>query len=192
MVRITAGNGEPKPVEFEVRHAGRSVRRTYQQVFESGYELWQAKNYAEALKVFESLIVVTDRGPRAHIMLSHCKAMLGDYGGCSSTLTKVLSDESSDKTAMALHDAFVMWKCSFYLDAKKELENIISKHSELPTPCLMLADLLSEAGNDSKSICLLKMAIQRDRPKGAIATIACKKLRAAELRIRLLKSEARR
>ena len=173
---------EPAAVRFEVRHGGRSVRCTYQQVFASGYDFWVAKKYFEAAKVFESLSIITDRGPRAHIMLSHCKAMLGDYGGCSQILSRVLPQNDFDKLATELHNAFVMWKCAFYLDAKLELENVVANQIELPTPCLLLADLLAEAGNNDKSNRLLKLAIQRDRPDGAVAAIARNKLTAEKSR----------
>lgn len=176
MKRATKVKHIPTNVCFEVRHAGHSTKLSYQQLFAEGYVHWLAKRYAEALKVFEALTTITDRGPRAHIMLSHCKAMLGDYAGCSATLSEVLSSDSFNDAATDLHNVFVMWKCGFFLDVKSGLEKVVSEQEELPTPCLILADLTMQSGGASKCSQLLQLAIERDRTDGAIAKIARRKL----------------
>jgi hypothetical protein len=183
MLQTQTIKGKPVPVRFAVTHAGHTVNCTYQQVFASGYQQWLEKDYAEAAKTFEALTAIRDRGPRAHIMLSHCLAMLGDYSGCCGTLSRILPSETFDKTASDLHDAFVMWKCAFFVEAKKALENVVSTQRVLPTPCLILAELLLAAGNDVKSIRLLQVAMKRDRPDGAIATIAREKLNVVKSRL---------
>lgn len=163
---------QPAPVSFAVQRGDRRIRLTYQQVFVAAHKLWLAERYSEAADVFKQLSVVLDRGPRAHILLAHCKVMIGDYAGCSSTLAEALEAPQFGNAAAELHSAFVMWKCTLYVDVKAELENVIAEHPELPTPCLLLAELLMQSGNRKHPPRLLKQAIARDRPDGAIASIA--------------------
>ena len=176
MKRETEAKQTPAHICFEVRHAGQSKKLSYQQLFTEGYVNWLAKRYSDASKIFEALTAVKDRGPRAHIMLSHCKAMLGDYGGCAATLSEKLSAEEFNEAATDLHNVFVMWKCGFFHDVKTGLEKVISEQDALPTPCLILADLKMQSGGSSQCSQLLQLAIKRDRPEGAIATIARRKL----------------
>lgn len=176
MHAATVSTDVPAPVRFNVRHQGRSMQLNYQQVFAIGYAHWFGKRFSNAARFFESLTTISDRGPRAHIMLAHCKAMFGDYSGCCSTLSRVLTSDDVKEAAIDLHEVFVMWKCGFYLDSKNGLRKVISEHRELPTPCLILAGLITQYGKDVESIPILKLAINRDRPDGAIATIARRKL----------------
>lgn len=179
MARINTCTTRPAPVTFTVQRGGRRVRLTYQQIFAAGHKLWLAKKYEEAAKVFDHVCGIMDRGPRAHILLAHCKAMLGDFAGCSSTLSDALHSAQYRDAAAKLHDVFVMWKLQFYLDVKQGLEKVIADHPELPTPCLILADMLMNGGNCQQPPYLLQQAIERDRPDGAIAAIARSELPAA-------------
>jgi hypothetical protein len=163
-------------VKFDIQRRGDRVRLSYQQVFAVGHKLWLSGRYPEAATVFQQLAAISDRGPRAHILLAHCKAMAGDYSGCSRTLAEGLDSDVYGNAASDLHSAFVMWKCTLYVDVKEELAHVISEHVELPTPCLLLADLLMTSGNRQHPPRLLKQAIQRDRPDGAIAAIARREL----------------
>ncbi len=167
---------QPAPVMFAVKQGDHRVQLTYQQVFTAAHKLWLTKRYYEAAEVLKHLTTVGDRGPRAHILLAHCKAMSSDYSGCSSTLAEALEGDQYGNAAAELHSAFVMWKCTLYVDVKIELEKVIAEHPELPTPCLLLADLLLQSGNRQHPPRLLKQAIERDRPDGAIALIARKEL----------------
>ena len=184
MKRATAKLQIPANACFEVYHFGHLTRLSYQQLFTRGYIHWQAKRYAEASKIFEALVAVNDRGPRAHIMLSHCKAMLGDYGGCSATLSKSLPHATFEDAATDLHTVFVMWKCGLFLDVKTGLEKVVREQEVLPTPCLIFAELRMQSGGNSKCRQLLLFAIKRDRPDGVIAKIAQRKLT-------ILRSESR-
>lgn len=175
MVRLNSPS-TPAPVTFDVQRNGDRIQLSYQQVFAVGHKLWLTGRYPEAATVFQQLAAIGDRGPRAHILLAHCKAMAGDYSGCSRTLAEGLDSDIYGNAASDLHSAFVMWKCTLYVDVKAELARVISEHVELPTPCLLLADLLMTSGNRQLPPRLLKQAIQRDRPDGAIAAIARRKL----------------
>ncbi len=162
----------PKPAQFVLHVGDRTCVRSYQALFDIGHQLWRGKKYAEAHKVFERLAKVTDRGPRSHILLAHCKAMLGDYSGCSATLSCGLASNGFGSASSDLHNAFVLWKCGMFGDVKQELERVVNEHADLPTPCLLLADLLTMAGNRRGQLVFLKKAIERDRPDGAVALVA--------------------
>lgn len=172
MVALNSASARPAPVTFAVQSNGHRSRLTYQQLFAAGHRLWLARRYAGAAKVFERLAGVSDRGPRAHILLAHCQAMLGDYSGCSSTLSQALSTAQYGNAAADLHDIFVMWKCAFYQDVKQEFEKFVAARPELPTPCLIFAEFLMYVGDYQHPADLLRQAIERDRPDGAIAMIA--------------------
>lgn len=172
MATPDARRAAPVAASFSVQRGSRRVRLTYQQLFAAGYKRWLISRYEEAVGIFEPLRTVSDRGPRAHILLAHCRAMLGDYSRCSSTLAEGLSAESYGNAAADLHDIFVLWKCALYQDVKQGLERFVAEYPELPTPCLILGEFLMQAGNRHKPPLLLKQAIERDRPDGAIAAIA--------------------
>lgn len=179
MIAANANLTRPSPVTFTVLRRGHHVQFTYEQVFIAGYKLWIARRYQEAAGVFEHLHGIRDRGPRADILLAHCKAMLGDYAGSSSTLMNAMPSNEYGDAASGLHDIFVMWKCGFFHDVKQGLEQIVANHPELPTPCLILADFLIQVGNSQQPPVLLRQAIERDHSNGAVAKIARSKLRAA-------------
>lgn len=156
--------------------SSRRDKRGYDEIFVDGYNLWRKGQFTDAIRHFETLIPVWNRGAAAHVLLAHCHAMLGHFGACTSTLSRVFSSDPNRTAASQLHEAFVMWKCGLYVDAKADLEKVIREHAELPTPCLILADLMMRSGNRKKSIHLLHLAIERDRVNGAVATIARYKL----------------
>lgn len=176
MPKRSVVTARPVAVSFTVQRGDSQIKLTYQQLFAAGHKLWLAAKYEEAVKIFEHLTTVLDRGPRAHILLAHCRAMLGDYSRCSSTLAAGLSTETYGNAASDLHDIFVLWKCALYQDVKEGLERVVVEHPDLPTPCLMLGDFLMHAGNRQKPPLLLQQAIERDRPDGAIAAIARRRL----------------
>ncbi len=169
----------PADVTLVVERDGQLVQLSYQKLFAIGHKLWVSDEFEAASKVFEKLCEVSDRGPRAHILLAHCQAMCGDYAKCCRTLSLGLPATHFGRAGSDLHVAFVMWKCGLFQDVKAGLKTVIADHPELPTPCLLLADLLTHFGSKEEPVRLLKAAIQRDRPDGAIALIAQEELPSA-------------
>jgi thioredoxin-like negative regulator of GroEL len=167
---------EPAPVSFSVSIGAETARLPYQKVFAIGYHLWRKQKYPDALLIFEKISRVTDRGPRAHILLAHCLAMQGDFAECSSVLSGALPRSHYGDAAADLHCAFVSWKCTAYQDARASLEKVAREHPELPSICLILADFLQAMGNRVKPVDWLKTAIARDRNQGAVGMIARKQL----------------
>lgn len=184
MVDSTHQPKGPDPVVFTVIRNHRKVRLSYEQLFATGYELWFSEKYDKATEIFQSLTRVSGQGPRAHILLAHCRAMTGDFDGCSSALAESLPDLQYWNAHDELHDIFVLWRFKMYLEVRQSLEKFIADHPELPTPCLLLADLLYRLGNRKQPPRLLQQAIRRDRADGAVAKIARRHLSAllAELK----------
>lgn len=166
----------PEAPTFAVKHNGTVEQMTYQQVFAAGYNLWAAHDYEQAGQVFSHLTGITTRGPKAHILWAHCCAMQGEYAECCRVLSEGLPEEAYGKASITLHEAFVMWRCGMLLDVRKGLEKVVAEHQELPSPCLILGAFLHEMGNTIRPPELLKQAIERDIPEGAVAEIAEKAL----------------
>jgi hypothetical protein len=166
----------PRTVNWDVRipfrRHGRIVELTFEQAFAVAHYLWSNGRFEQAAQRFDVLSVVPGRGPKASIFLAHFRAMMSDYAGCSGLLHRVLDDEQFATTASALHEAFVMWKCGFYVEANEGLRAVVAKQTELPSVPLILAELLGKVGNWPRPPQLLTLALRRDRPNGAVAQIA--------------------
>ncbi len=175
MIRPT----EPKPAKFTIYIGDQRAQLSYQGVFAIGYHLWRKQKFEEAAKVFERISHVSDRGPRAHILLAHCRAMLGDYASCASALSTALPEEIYGDAATELHSVCISWKCAMYRDVKQGLEKIATEHPELPTISLILADFMRRMGNTPQQFHWLKEAAAHDRPNGAIAQIARRRIQLA-------------
>jgi hypothetical protein len=172
MIARASNQSQPAPISFSIRQGSEIVQLTYEQLFAAGYKLWLARKYEHAATIFERLTAASDRGPRAHIFLAHCRAMLEDYGGCCAALNEALGEERYGMAATDLHDAFVYWRVGLWSDVKQTLGKIVSDHPDLPTPCLLLASLASRSGNRRLVARYLQMAVKRDRSGGAIGQVA--------------------
>jgi hypothetical protein len=175
MIRNPDFNPAPSPITFQVRINGHVQSVTYQQLFARGYNLLLSDHFSESIPVFELLSKVSDRGPRAGILLAFAKAQLGRYGECSGTLSEAF-ESSECHLDGDLHSAFVFWSCGLYVDAKHDLETIIQQHPEFPTVSLLLGGLLAKGGNRRQPPVLWKLAVKNDRPNGAVGQIARKSL----------------
>ncbi len=175
MVASNPQNISPKPVVYRVTRNGRELTMSYQQMFDAGYRLLLRGNYPESQRVFELLAQVPDRGPRAHILLAFCQAQLRDYTACSQTLNQAFEGDRSNLESK-LHGAFVFWACGLFVDARVEMEAVIGEAHFLPTLSLLLGDLLARSGNRIQPPRLWRLAVQNDRPDGAVGLIARREL----------------
>lgn len=165
-----------RSASFSVLRGNRRVQCSYEYLFVTGHDLWLARDYDKAADIFRHLTQVTDRGPRAHIFLAHCRVMCADFAGCSETLSEALPVLEYWSAHCELHDSFVLWKLGMYADVRRALERIICDYPELPTPCLLLGELLLRQGNRQQPPRFLREAIRRDHPQGSIALIARREL----------------
>lgn len=165
----------PKPVDYHVTRNGRELTMSYQQLFDAGYRLLLKGQYSESSRVFELLSRVSDRGPRAHLLLAFCQAQLRNYTACSQTLAQAFEGNHSNLEAK-LHGAFVFWACGLFVDARVEMEAVIEEAPNLPALSLLLGDLLARAGNQIQPPRLWRLAVQNDRRDGAVGLIARREL----------------
>lgn len=169
---------QPTPT-FTLVIGNQSRNYTYQQAFAIGHSLVKANKFDVAAAVFEKLATVTDRGPRAHILLSICRAGLSDYKQSRDVLDRVFQGELA-MLAPALHEVIVEARMGFKNEALRDLLELVNKHKELPTLCLWLGDLFEKNGQPAKAVQCWQLAIKRDRPGGAVALAAYQQLKRVE------------
>ena len=162
----------PKPKSFSIKAGAETRTITYEDLFVEGHKLWLSRQYAKARPVFQLLVSVEDRGPRASILLAHCCAMEQHFSECSRILCIAFPQQSFGKTGAELHDIFVMWSCTFFKEVRKDLEIFVDAHPEFPTPALILADLYLLGGRYAESLSYLEKARTRDRKGGSVGLVA--------------------
>lgn len=175
-IDVTEPSKSPARATFHFRIGGKLFDMSYQQAFAYGHRLVLRSQFDVAAKIFEKLTEVTDRGPRAGIMLAICLAGLGDYKSSHAVLERAFLDEES-VLAAELQDIMVMARMGFKRDALKDLVALVNSHKELPTLCLWLGDMLEAKQQLDQAIQCWKLAVKRDRPGGAVALSADKQLR---------------
>lgn len=153
----------------------KEYRLTYQQAFSSGHTLMNGGHFATAAKIFSRLVKIPGRGPRAKIMLSRCAVGLDKYAVCQEIL-KVAFEDEDQSIIEELQGAFVYHRMGMHDDAIREMTNVVQEYKNLPTACLLLGDMLAAQGRAKKAAYCWELAIQRDRPKGAVAQAARKQL----------------
>lgn len=75
------------------------------------------------------------------------------------------------KFAAASHTAFVVYHVGIRQDALRAMFDLVNKHRDLPTLCLLLGNLLAATKQRSTAKKCWSLAIQRDRPRGAMAAV---------------------
>jgi len=161
---------KPTAPRFKLKFDGQTRELTYQDAFAHAYDLAREGRMERAERIFEALCGVSDRGPRARIMLARCRAQRLDFQGSKTTLDETFSAEPA--LACGLHDAFVLERFGMRKDAVQELAPIANERRDLPTICLLLGDLLAEDRKLDKAQQCWKLAVKRDRPDGAVGLLA--------------------
>lgn len=166
----------PPPAEIDVTIDGKTYRLPYQKAFSLGCKLLKKGQAAEAAKLFERLEEFADRGPRAFIMQAFCEAAALHFEDCSRPLAEVFEGEQQ-QIAGALHNAFVSYHVGIRQDGLRAMIELVNKYQELPTLCLLLGDMLESAGRLPLARKCWSLAVHRDRPGGAVAAVAMRRLR---------------
>ena len=165
----------PAPTEIRVVIDGESRALFYEQAFVLGCSLLRKGHVADAAKLFERLEEFTDRGPRAFIMQAFCEAAAMHFDKSSQPLMEAFDGESQE-IASALHNAFVSYHVGIRQDALKAMAELVNTYRDYPTLCLLLGDMLKEAGKQPLARKCWSLAVHRDRPGGAVAVVAMKRL----------------
>ena len=166
----------PSPAEIQIVVGGKKHRVAYEQAFMLGCTLVEKGQVADAAKVFERLEEFPDRGPRAFIMQAFCEAAALHFQECTKPLAQVFDGEQQD-VASALHAAFVSYHAGIRQDALNTMVELVNKHHDLPTLCLLLGNMLAAAKNTPMAKKCWSLAVERDRPEGAVAQVATHYLR---------------
>jgi len=162
--------GKETTPRFKLKFDGQTRELTYQDAFIHAYDLAREGILERAERIFDALCAVSDRGPRAWIMLARCHAQRLDFQGSKTTLDEAFSTDPA--LAAGLHDAFVLERFGMRKDAAQELAPIANEHRELPTVCLLLGDLLAEDRKLDKAQQCWKLAVKRDRADSAVGRLA--------------------
>lgn len=165
----------PAPTEIRVVIDGESRALSYEQAFVLGCSLLRKGHVADAAKLFERLEESTDRGPRAFIMQAFCEVAAMHFDKSSQQLMEAFDGESQG-IATAIHDAFVSYHVGIRKDALKDMAELVNTYRDYPTLCLLLGDMLKVAGNQPLARKCWSLAVHRDRPGGAVAVVAMRRL----------------
>jgi hypothetical protein len=164
--------------EIEFRLGERDYRLVYEQAFMFAYALLEQGKIEVAARIFERLESFQGRGPRAFIMQAFCEAAALHFDECSKPLVKVFDGENKPLAA-DLHNAFISYHVGIRDEALNAMIDLVNKHRELPTLCLLLGDMLRSTGQLKMARTCWQLAIQRDGPNGAVAAVASRHLQAA-------------
>jgi uncharacterized protein HemY len=157
---------------FTIRGERREL--SYQEAFVLGYSLARHKHYHPAVAVFQRLAAAPDSSPRASIMLAHCLDELSEFDKAKGVLDNAFPKDHA--VANELQDVFVCERLGAIDEALKDLVDLVNKHKELPTLCLLLGDLFEMRKRPDKARQCWKLAIHRDRPDGPVTMAARQRL----------------
>jgi hypothetical protein len=166
----------PTPVEIEVGIGDQTHRLSYEKAFALGCNLLEKGQIADAAALFERLEEFTDRGPRAFIMQAFCEAAALHFEDCSRPLVQAFDGENQE-IAGVLHNAFVSYHVGIRQDALNAMIELVNRHRDLPSLCLLLGDMLEASNRLPLARKCWSLAVHRDRPGGAVAAVAMQHLR---------------
>jgi predicted Zn-dependent protease len=166
---------QPAPSTVKVVVDGVSHELRFDQAFALACDLLEKGAAREASKLFERLEEFPDRGPRAFIMQAFCEASTLNFEKCSKPLRQALAGQDQS-VAEALHAAFVSYHVGIRQDALESMTKLVNEHTELPTLCLLLGNMLRKEGKLSLARRCWTLAVKRDRTGGAVAAAAGKRL----------------
>lgn len=165
----------PAPATLEVRFAKKVQKISYEQAFVLACSLIEQNQLEAATALFARLEKFTDRGPRAFIMQAFCEASALHFANCSKPLVDAFNGDRQS-IAADLHNAFVSYHVGIRLEAIAAMADLVNKHHDLPTLCLLLGDMFGKVGNAEQAKKCWSLAVRRDWPNGAVALVAAQRL----------------
>jgi hypothetical protein len=163
----------PAPAILEVNVGGKVQVMSYEQAFLLACTLIDQKQFENAARLFERLQAFTDRGPRAFIMQAFCEAAALHFDNCSKPLAATFDGENQSLAA-DLHNAFISYHVGIRQDAITSLADLVNRHRDLPTICLLLGDMFRGMGKPGMARKCWTLAVKRDWPNGAVAIVAAR------------------
>jgi thioredoxin-like negative regulator of GroEL len=166
---------QPVPATVSLKIGKTKVKVPFETAFAMGCDLVEKGDLANAAKLFEGLEDFADRGPRAFIMHAYCAAALGKFDECSAALNTGIPEENAE-VAAALHDAFVSYHAGLRKDGIQTIMQLANENPQYPRACLLLGNMLAAQNRWPLAGRCWSMAMQRDRPGGAVALAAQQRL----------------
>lgn len=170
---------EPAPAQIELTIGDQKQKLSYRAAFALACGLLQNDRVDDASKVFGKLEEFTDRGPRAFIMHAFCESAAKRYDASKERLDAAFSGENA-QIAAEINDAFVIYHISSRKEGMSMIAELVHKHENLPTLCVLLGNVLQSRGDLSLAKRCWSMAVHRDRPHGAVGGVAMHYLRHAD------------
>lgn len=166
------------PVQIELQLGTQVQRFSYEQAFVVACSLLDHGQIEEAATVFWRLREFADRGPRAFIMQAFCEAAALHFEDCSKPLAQVL-DGDKRQLAADLHNAFVSYHVGIRQEALTAMIDLVNKHHDLPTLCLLLGNMFAAANQFGRARQCWSLAVHRDGKRGAVALAAARRLQSS-------------
>jgi hypothetical protein len=166
----------PAPSQIEVRLGKKIYHLAYVPAFALAYALLKQGQCEDAATLFERLKAFTDQGPKALIMEAFCHAATLHFSDCGKPLGEIFNGERQH-VAAELHNAFVSFHVGIRQDALTTMIDLVNKHPDLPTLCLLLGDMFAKTGQVDMARTCWKMAVKRDHLGGAVAVVASRQLK---------------
>jgi hypothetical protein len=170
----------PAPATIELRIGGEVRQVAYEQAFVAACNLLDHGQHGAASAIFKRLEAFADRGPRAFIMHAFCESAAKHYDVSKAVLDEAFKD-GPDGIAARLQDAFVSYHVGIKSEGRSAIAELVDEHRQLPSLCLLLGSILETSGDLSLARRCWTLAVERDRPQGAVAAAAARKLQATDL-----------
>jgi hypothetical protein len=166
----------PVPASIELRIGGELRDVPYEQAFVIACNLLDHGQHEAASAIFKRLEAFTDRGPRAFIMHAFCESAAKQYDASKAVLDEAFKD-GPEGIAARLQDAFVSYHVGIKAEGRQAIAELVDEQQHLPTLCLIMGNVLESSGDLALARRCWTLAINRDRPHGAVAAAASGKLR---------------
>lgn len=170
----------PAPATIELRIGGELRQLAYEQAFVAACSLLDHGQVDAASTIFERLEAFRDRGPRAFIMHAFCESAAKHYDNCKAVLDEAFKD-GPEGVANRLQDAFVSYHVGIKAEGRQAMAELVDEQQHLPTLCLIMGNILQSSGDLTLARRCWNLAIERDRPQGAVAAAANDKLHSSAL-----------
>lgn len=172
---------EPSPIspvaaQIELTVKGQKHKLSYEKAFSLACGLLESDRVEDASKLFSRLEEFTDRGPRAFIMHAFCESAAKHFDASKDRLDAAFAGNAH--LAEAINDAFVLYHVASRQEGMQLIGELVDKHENLPSLCLLLGNLLQSTNRELAKRCW-SLAVHRDRPGGAVAAVAMHHLRHA-------------
>lgn len=163
-----------KPPKLTVNLSGKKYHLSIERAFSLAHQLVCRGSLDSAASVLAWLEDALPNDRRVKVLHARCEGRQGHYAECSQLLNEVFLDaDHLGDVPGPLHAAIVYRATGLLPDARHELNELCSRHPELPSLWLMAGDLWLAVGRPDKARQAWQAAAQHDELEpNVIATTA--------------------